>query len=618
LTTVWGSEYDPATLSWAAAERLTDTAEEAANPAVGFTASQLVVLYPRRPSGGNYDIYMRRKALAGDEYVYGYDRLYRLTAVTGPDGPRSYTYDPAGNRLTRVSGTSTAYIYDRADRVTSAGATSITVDANGNLRAKGADAFVFDQANRLTSATVTGSTETYVYDGDGRRFSRQLGANPAIRYKSDTTGDLAATLDDGSRKFVYGVGLAYAVSGTSIEVYHTDRLGSVRALTTAAGTVTATYRSDEWGRPTASTGSSGQPYGFTGEPRDATGLTYLRTRYYDSDLGRFMSRDTWPGVPTAGQTQNRYAYATDNPLLASDRNGRFLDVILDAAFIVYDVGSLIFGPEKDRGMNLLGLGADVLSLFIPFVTGGGAAVRAGTHAAEHADEVVDVGRWFEDAGKAVCSFTPDTLVATPDGAVPIRSIKVGQVVLAWDEASRTVVRRPVTAVLSHADDEITRVTIDGIVIVTTPNHPFLTVEAGWVEAGLLWHGAHVGTAKGPGVVGYVSTTSYSGTLWNLTVKSAHTFFVGERQVLVHNSCPADEINSTLDRIKRGEKYEHANDGISFENREGFLPQRPSGYYKEYVHPTPGVAGPGTQRIIVGADGDVWFTPDHYETFVRIQ
>jgi hypothetical protein len=47
-------------------------------------------------------------------------------------------------------------------------------------------------------------------------------------------------LDDGTRKYVWGLRLAYAVSGSSIEVYHTDGLGSVRAITDGSGNVTQT------------------------------------------------------------------------------------------------------------------------------------------------------------------------------------------------------------------------------------------------------------------------------------------------------------------------------------------------------------------------------------------
>jgi RHS repeat-associated protein len=85
--------------------------------------------------------------------------------------------------------------------------------------------------------------------------------------------------------------------------------------------VTATYRTDEFGIPTATTGTSSQPFGFTGEPRDATGLTYLRARYYDPSLGRFLSRDPLAGNPRMCQTLNRYAYVTNNPATDTDPSG---------------------------------------------------------------------------------------------------------------------------------------------------------------------------------------------------------------------------------------------------------------------------------------------------------
>jgi len=199
--------------------------------------------------------------------------------------------------------------------------TSITVNAVGATTARGADSFTYDQANRLTTATVAGVSETYTYDGDGVRFSRQVGAGPVIRYVTDPAVGLPVTIDDGVRKYVWGQGLAYAVSGTTLEVYHTDRLGSVRAITDAAGAVTATWRTDEFGIPTASTGTSSQPFAFTGEPRDATGLTYLRARYYDPSLGRFMSRDPLVGNPRSCQTLNRYAYVGNNPVTYADPSG---------------------------------------------------------------------------------------------------------------------------------------------------------------------------------------------------------------------------------------------------------------------------------------------------------
>jgi RHS repeat-associated protein len=241
--------------------------------------------------------------------------------VTGPDGNATYGYDPVGNRTSKVAGATTSYTYDRADGILTAGATSFSVNANGNTTAKGADTFIYDQPNRLKTATVSGTAETYAYDGDGTRFSRQIGSGSPIRYVSDVNRGLPVAVDDGTRKYVYGLGLAYAVNGSSLEVYHTDRLGSIRALTDATGSVSATYRTDEWGTVTAQTGSSTQPFGFTGEPRDATGLTYLRARYYDPALGRFLSRDPWPGTPSSCQTLNRYVYGGNNPATFGDPSG---------------------------------------------------------------------------------------------------------------------------------------------------------------------------------------------------------------------------------------------------------------------------------------------------------
>ncbi len=79
-----------------------------------------------------------------------------------------------------------------------------------------------------------------------------------------------------------------------------------------------------------------------------------------------------------------------------------------------------------------------------------------------------------------------------------------------------------------------------------------------------------------------------------------------------------DLGPTLDRIARGESDPHANDGAVFQNREGLLPHEKSGYYHEYVVRTPGLDSVGPQRLILGADGEVYYTPDHYATFTRIR
>jgi guanyl-specific ribonuclease Sa len=78
-----------------------------------------------------------------------------------------------------------------------------------------------------------------------------------------------------------------------------------------------------------------------------------------------------------------------------------------------------------------------------------------------------------------------------------------------------------------------------------------------------------------------------------------------------------DVGPTLDRISRCQRFPHRNDGSVFQNREGLLPAQPPGYYTEYVHPTPGVNGPGGQRIVIGRGGEIYYTPDHYGTFIPV-
>jgi RHS repeat-associated protein len=61
------------------------------------------------------------------------------------------------------------------------------------------------------------------------------------------------------------------------------------------------------------TGASTQ-WSFTGEQNDPTGLEFLRARYYDPAIGRFLSRDPFGGLVAVPQSLNRYAYMLDNPI----------------------------------------------------------------------------------------------------------------------------------------------------------------------------------------------------------------------------------------------------------------------------------------------------------------
>lgn len=79
-----------------------------------------------------------------------------------------------------------------------------------------------------------------------------------------------------------------------------------------------------------------------------------------------------------------------------------------------------------------------------------------------------------------------------------------------------------------------------------------------------------------------------------------------------------DLAPTLERIAAGERDPHRNDGGVFQNREGLLPQRPEGHYRAYVIRTPGISHAGPQRLVIGADGEIYYTHDHYRSFRRIR
>ncbi len=78
-----------------------------------------------------------------------------------------------------------------------------------------------------------------------------------------------------------------------------------------------------------------------------------------------------------------------------------------------------------------------------------------------------------------------------------------------------------------------------------------------------------------------------------------------------------EARETLALIAQGGPFPYRQDGVVFQNREGYLPPRPDGYYHEYTVKTPGSPDRGARRIITGSQGELYYTDDHYATFKRI-
>jgi ribonuclease T1 len=78
-----------------------------------------------------------------------------------------------------------------------------------------------------------------------------------------------------------------------------------------------------------------------------------------------------------------------------------------------------------------------------------------------------------------------------------------------------------------------------------------------------------------------------------------------------------EARATLQLIRAGGPFPYRQDGRVFSNREKRLAPKARGYYREYTVRTPGARDRGARRIVAGADGDYYYTDDHYRSFRRI-
>lgn len=151
---------------------------------------------------------------------------------------------------------------------------------------------------------------------------------------------------------------------------------------------------------------------------------------------------------------------------------------------------------------------------------------------------VNVPRMQQQMATSNCSFSEDTMVATPDGDKCISEIRVGDAIMGSYVKDGEVEVDVFTVTATHSQHHETTLdlTISGEVIHTTDEHPFLT-ESGWVEAGQLNIGDEVlASDSSCGVVEAITIIHEPQTMFNLTVELVATYVVGSGQWVVHN-CP---------------------------------------------------------------------------------
>lgn len=257
------------------------------------------------------------------DYYYG--PLYRLTEADYSTGEYFwYTYDAVGNRMTQETHEdSNTYVYDDANKLIDVDGVDYSWDVNGNLLFDSVSTYTYNHANYLMTVTQGDDVYEFEYGGLGDRLSQSVNGEWAD-YTLDINQALTQVLDDGSNAYLYGIGRIGEEQDVGGWQYHLgDALGSVRQLTDSSLDVTQAKSYQPFGEMLMSSSSTNSGYGFTGEWMDLTGLTYLRTRYYDPIKARFLTRDLWDSEPNQPMSYNEWLYVFANPVNLTDPSGRY-------------------------------------------------------------------------------------------------------------------------------------------------------------------------------------------------------------------------------------------------------------------------------------------------------
>ncbi|MBN1315670.1 MAG: RHS repeat-associated core domain-containing protein, partial [Anaerolineales bacterium] len=290
---------------------------------------------PRQPEFTNPSCTYPSPIGGGRVISYTYDGLGRLTEAAYSTGECFlYDYDSVGNRELSISTTSLGgtitdtYTYDDANRLTYVNSTPLTWDDNGNLlEDQDGTEYNYDAANRLITVEQSNKTYEYAYNGFGDRLSQTVDGD-VINYTLDLVSSLTQVLDDGTGVYLYGLGRIGEKQGGEWLYHLTDALGSMRQLANTDDWIVLTQSFEPFGELLESEGDAYSVYGYTGEQVDGSGLVYLRARYLDTGVGRFLTRDPKTGNKLQPETQNVYIYSLDNPINLTDPTG--LSACLDA------------------------------------------------------------------------------------------------------------------------------------------------------------------------------------------------------------------------------------------------------------------------------------------------
>ena len=275
--------------------------------------------------------------------VFTYDALNRLIEASGTFGANqsqmdvTYSYNAIGDIINKAGRT---FYYNDPNHPSAVTGTSdgksYSYDANGNMLTGNNRTFTWDYDNRVTA--LNGGTVSMAYDYTGARVKKTSGGTtyyPFNGYEVAPGGQITKYIRIGIET------VAAKRSNGQTLFYHNDHLGGVNVITdlTHNGARVQLIEYLPWGGMSRQEGSVDPTHGFTGQELDPeSGLYYYGARYYDYDIGRFISPDSIVPEPLDPQSLNRYSYVINNPVNHVDPTGHcFFIIDCFIEFLIIDV-----------------------------------------------------------------------------------------------------------------------------------------------------------------------------------------------------------------------------------------------------------------------------------------